>query len=154
MEEANKEEFSVEFTVFDDPVSKERPRTVIKADRYGRKKAHTYTPSKTKKFEETVGWVYKSFYGSEKFDKEVPLKVRVEFFLKPPKRGKKETEKMINGEIRPVTGKDVDNMAKSVLDGLNGVAYKDDSQVVELSVGKFYSNFPRTEIRIERFQGG
>jgi len=31
---------------------------------------------------------------------------------------------------------DVDNVAKSVLDGLNGVAYEDDDQVVELLVKK------------------
>lgn len=32
--------------------------------------------------------------------------------------------------------KDVDNMAKSILDGLNGVAYHDDSQVQRLVVSK------------------
>lgn len=32
--------------------------------------------------------------------------------------------------------KDVDNMAKSILDGLNGVAYHDDSQVQRLIVSK------------------
>ncbi len=31
---------------------------------------------------------------------------------------------------------DVDNVAKSVLDGLNGIAYEDDDQVVELLVRK------------------
>lgn len=32
---------------------------------------------------------------------------------------------------------DVDNIAKTVLDALNGVAYADDSQVVRLVVNKF-----------------
>jgi crossover junction endodeoxyribonuclease RusA len=32
--------------------------------------------------------------------------------------------------------KDVDNMAKSILDGLNKVAYADDSQIVRLMVSK------------------
>ena len=31
---------------------------------------------------------------------------------------------------------DADNIAKSVLDGLNGIAYEDDDQVVELLVRK------------------
>jgi len=31
---------------------------------------------------------------------------------------------------------DLDNVAKSVLDGLNGIAYQDDGQVVELLVKK------------------
>jgi len=32
---------------------------------------------------------------------------------------------------------DVDNIAKSVLDGLNGITYEDDDQVVELLVRKY-----------------
>ena len=32
---------------------------------------------------------------------------------------------------------DLDNLAKSVLDAMNGMAYKDDSQVVSLSARKF-----------------
>lgn len=32
--------------------------------------------------------------------------------------------------------KDIDNLAKSILDGLNGIAYLDDSQVVHLELRK------------------
>jgi len=31
---------------------------------------------------------------------------------------------------------DVDNLSKSILDGLNGIAFEDDSQVVDLHVHK------------------
>ena len=47
---------------------------------------------------------------------------------------------------------DCDNLAKAVLDALNGVLWQDDSQVVELSVSKWYAagdESPRTTIDVE-----
>ena len=43
---------------------------------------------------------------------------------------------------------DTDNLLKWVLDCLNGMAWKDDCQVVELYGKKEYSDNPRTEIKI------
>lgn len=150
MNENSKEEtFFVEFSVYGEPKSKERPRTVTKADRYGREKAHTYTPSKTKFYEQSVGLVYKSHYGTKKFGDGVPLRAEIDFYLEIPKRTAKGTKaKMLEKLVRPTKGKDVDNLEKSVLDGLNKIAYKDDSQIVELIGRKFYSDKPRVDIRI------
>lgn len=39
-------------------------------------------------------------------------------------------------------------IAKSILDALNKVAYHDDTQIVSLSVEKFYSDSPRVEVAI------
>jgi Holliday junction resolvase RusA-like endonuclease len=55
---------------------------------------------------------------------------------------------MIDGIIRPIKKPDLDNIAKIIADSLNGVAYRDDSQIVESSVAKFYSDFPRVEVEI------
>ena len=49
---------------------------------------------------------------------------------------------------------DVDNYSKSILDGLNGVAYEDDDQVVELQVRKYKvkrKEEERAEIEIREF---
>jgi len=43
---------------------------------------------------------------------------------------------------------DLDNMAKAVLDSLNGVAWVDDSQVSRLVVEKSYGTEARTTVRI------
>lgn len=43
------------------------------------------------------------------------------------------------GKLLPTKKPDVDNVAKSVLDALNGVAWLDDSQVVRLEISKSYS---------------
>jgi Holliday junction resolvase RusA-like endonuclease len=56
---------------------------------------------------------------------------------------------MLNNEILPMVKPDTDNIAKGVLDSLNGIAYQDDKQVVELKVNKFYNNTPYVRVMIE-----
>ena len=49
-----------------------------------------------------------------------------------------------------MTTPDVDNILKIVLDGLNGVAYADDSQVVEAACRKHYDGEKEgLEVRVE-----
>ena len=44
---------------------------------------------------------------------------------------------------------DIDNLLKFVMDAMNGVFYKDDSQIVDVDIKKQYSNTPCTIITIE-----
>ena len=44
---------------------------------------------------------------------------------------------------------DTDNIAKSILDSLNKIAYLDDKQVVDLEVHKFYNEKPCTFVIIQ-----
>ena len=46
---------------------------------------------------------------------------------------------MLYQEEYPLKKPDVDNVAKIILDALNGIAYRDDKQVVELYVKKSYA---------------
>ena len=55
----------------------------------------------------------------------------------------------ISNELRPNKKPDADNVIKLVADALNEVAYKDDTQIIELECRKFYSNIPRMEITLE-----
>lgn len=50
--------------------------------------------------------------------------------------------------IRPTKKPDTDNVLKVIADSLNQIAYKDDAQVVDASVRKFYSRNPRTVVCI------
>ena len=43
---------------------------------------------------------------------------------------------------------DLDNVAKAILDAMNGIVYMDDSQVVGLSVHKFYAEEDEINIKI------
>ncbi len=44
----------------------------------------------------------------------------------------------ILGRIRPTCSPDIDNIFKSVADGLNGIAYRDDSLIVSVTASKVY----------------
>lgn len=50
---------------------------------------------------------------------------------------------MIKGEIRPTKKPDLDNVAKIICDGLNKIAYEDDSQIIDLTVTKYYAEIPK-----------
>ena len=134
----------IRFTVYGRPYAKQRPRFSSK----GKRKA--YTPSVTKTQETKIALVYKSHYHGFKFAKGVPLRIVVDAFVAIPKSTtKRDREKMLSGELRPVKRiLDADNATKLAMDALNGVAYYDDAQIVEETGRKFYSDNPRTEIYI------
>ncbi len=48
----------------------------------------------------------------------------------------------------PITRPDLDNLVKAVKDALNGVLWRDDSQVIELEAKKIYGNPPGVEIEV------
>ena len=70
-------------------------------------------------------------------------------FVQVPKSDSKlKKQTKLVGEIRPTTKPDCDNLAKSILDSLNGLAYQDDKQVVELEVKKFYAEQPEVKVKL------
>lgn len=140
------------FVVYGKPVPKERARTVTNITGRGQKITHSYTPEKTANQEFNIAMVYKSIYHGARFGEGVPLRLNVDCFMSiPDSTSKRDRTAMIAGEIRPTKKVlDVDNALKCVADALNGVAYHDDSQIVEMSVRKFYSEEPRTEIFLAR----
>lgn len=56
------------------------------------------------------------------------------------------------GKIRPTGKPDLDNCVKCILDALNGVLWRDDAQVVELSVSKRYGYIAQTLIEVRACQ--
>ena len=60
---------------------------------------------------------------------------------------KSKKAKALAGIITPTVKPDADNLAKSVCDSLNGVAWADDKQVIKLHVIKAYG-VPRVEVEI------
>ena len=81
---------------------------------------------------------------------EQPLKMELTFLFKPPKSySKKKLLAVTKGELRYTKLPDADNLAKTVMDGLNRVLYKDDSQIVELVVKKEYGLEDGLKIKVE-----
>ncbi len=101
------------------PVAKERPRLT----KYG----GVYTPKKTADFEKLVAQSWVDQVGT-KFETGA-LEVHLAF-----------------GVVN--MAQDIDNLCKSILDGLNGVAWKDDRQVHKLNAWKYPTIKPEAQVSI------
>lgn len=127
----------MKFTIPGEPTGKGRPRVT---------KHGTYTPAKTVQYENLVKLCYKGLYH------EGPVAMEVKAFYKIPKSAsKKKKELMERCELLPTKKPDCDNVLKIIADALNGIAYKDDSQIVMAIVKKQYAEKPRVEVEIRRF---
>ena len=81
---------------------------------------------------------------------EGPLKVTIHVGVKiPDSKPKKWKADAISGAVRPTGKPDFDNTAKLVCDALNGIMWKDDSQIVDAHCTKVYAEVPQTVITIE-----
>lgn len=111
-------------------------------------KGHAFTPKVTKDYESLIKRNY--IIQSGKF-LEGPLRAKIIAYHKIPKSYTKKRVQAIRDKIElPVKKPDADNIAKVVLDSLNGTAYKDDAQVMELTVLKKYTEgIERVEFEIE-----
>ena len=78
-----------------------------------------------------------------------PLAVSLVFGMAiPASWSQKRTQAALDGTTLPTGRPDVDNLAKQVLDALNGVLWLDDAQVVDLHERKIYSANPSTLIQV------
>ena len=85
---------------------------------------------------------------------ECPVGARIHAFLPiPPSWGKRKKELALSGDVLPTTKPDVDNLIKSVIDGLNKIVFLDDSYIVDLSSSKRYSRTPRVIAEIYEVPG-
>lgn len=118
------------FVVHGEPISKARARFTKRGS-----KVVTYTPEKTKTGEMLMAAAYRAAGGKKDPSKETTFGVMATFHHGTHHR------------------RDVDNMLKLVLDGLNGVAWMDDTQVVEVAARKRYAgsrDLARTEVIVYR----
>ena len=122
----------------------------------------TYTPKDTLNYEGRVKHEYQVNYEGMVFEPHEQLKAVIIAYYQIPKGHYKfykrtnqtaldrQGELMLKGLKRPIKKPDTDNIAKICLDSLNGIAYHDDSQIVELCVEKWYAKEPSVEIAIWR----
>lgn len=130
----------MKFTVPGKPVGKGRPRVT----RNG-----TYTPKKTKDYQKLVATIAESEMDNY-FVHDEPLIATILCYYPIPKNMPKYKLQLIqDGKLYPIVKPDLDNVAKAILDALNGIVYKDDNQVVELHIKKLYSDDPKVVVKIE-----
>lgn len=131
---------TITFTVLGEPVGKARQRVT----RFG-----TYTPEKTVLYENLIKTEYRRQCNDHRFDDKQPLcmEVKAEYMI-PASASKAKRAAMARGEIRPMKKPDWDNVGKVVSDALNKLAYRDDTQIVDCTVRKFYSERPKITVKI------
>ena len=89
-----------------------------------------------------------------RFPDDAMLDLRILAYYSIPKSGsKKLKEQKLANIIRPTKKPDMDNVVKMIADALNQVAYKDDTQIVDCQVRKFFSEEPRVEVIIRQIGG-
>ena len=132
------------FTVPGQPQGKGRPRI-------GRIGAHArmFTPAKTVSYEGLIAHAaQQAMAGQPMLTGAVVLTLLLECQM-PASWSAKKQRAALAGEVYPTTKPDADNVLKAICDGLNGVAWRDDVQVVDVMMRKRYAATPcvRVDIR-------
>lgn len=137
------------FVIHGEPQGKGRPRFSTVAGH-----VKTRTPDQTVVYENQIKTEFISQCGQMKFPDDAMLDVRVlAYFAIPKSASKKKRAAMLAHKIRPTKKPDFDNIAKVVCDSLNGIAYRDDAQIVDAMARKFYSETPRVVVTIREYGG-
>lgn len=131
------------FTVPGNPQGKQRPRI-------GKVGAHArmFTPAATVAYEGLIAHAAHQAMAGAPLN-QGPMRLVLSIFCPVPASwSKKKQAQAIEGSLRPTTKPDADNTLKAVCDGLNGVAWRDDVQVVDVAMRKFYSDAPRLVVSV------
>ena len=133
----------MKFDIPGPPVGKERPRTVIGKDGF----SHTYTPQKSTNWGAVIqGFAIQAGARKQYTEDPVAVDIVIERAITKSwsKKRKQESLEFGYASSKP----DVDNVSKAILDALNGIAWKDDTQVAKLSITRFHSERDNTSVEI------
>lgn len=113
-------------------------------------RGHAFTPKDTVQYEKLVRNCYKQQDGRYL---EGPIKALIIAYYKIPKSySKKRVQAIRDGLEKPTKKPDADNIGKIILDSLNGIAYKDDANIIDLQVKKEYTEeIERIEFELINF---
>lgn len=128
------------FKILGSPVPQHRPR-FARAGKFVR----TYNVKEDTNYREKLYWEARQAVKAP-IPRSVPLVVELSIYRKLTKAVDPELAEM--GLVQPNTRPDIDNYIKQVLDGLNGIVWEDDGQIVRLVADKWYSASPRLEITV------
>ena len=113
------------------------------------KYGNAYTPDKTVLYENYIKLSYKKAFPSKPLTA-APLKMTIKaYYLIPLSWSNKKRLKAFDGDIKPTVKPDADNVIKVICDALNGIAYRDDKQIVDVRCIKIYDVAPHVKIYLE-----
>lgn len=137
----------MKFKIPGEPCAQGRPRfTVIRGH------AVAFDPAKSKNYKSFVKMLAMDAMDEQEWKyTELPLRIVICAWETIPKsKTKKFRQDALEGKEFPTVKPDLDNVAKTIMDALSGVVYKDDKQIVDLIVKKRYTDQePHVFVRIE-----
>lgn len=119
------------------PFAKQRPR-------FSRSSGHAFTPGETVSFERQVGII-----ASQLFPEPLsgPVLIQICAVFSPPVSASK--KRRVESLGRPHTQKpDLDNIVKAITDGLNRIAFADDSQIAAIHASKTWGEAAETVVHV------
>lgn len=136
----------IEFKVEGKPVPQPRPRVV----RMKNGQTRAYNSEKSVVYKRIIKAAALSEMNRQQLTMtERPLAMRLTFVFTPPKSyTKKKLAAVKSGELRYTKKPDLDNLAKAILDACNNTVYKDDSQIITLSINKEYGRTDHVAVEI------
>lgn len=130
----------VDFVINGNPIPAPRPRVPRRGKPYYTEPYLSYKENLKNKLLVIASGKEKPIYKKYK-----PLKVEINFYMPiPTSLSKKKRLEAI--DTYHVKKPDLDNLVKSILDGMNDIIFHDDGQVASLEVRKLLSDNPRTEV--------
>ena len=132
-------------TITIEPSPKERPRATVVGGH-----ARIYTPGTTAAYEKKIRDAWIRAHGDKPMDGQLLAKIFYGFPI-PKSTPKKKIPDMLARIVRPTVKPDLDNLDKAVMDALNKVAYKDDSQIVAKVSKKHYAEVPTVKVIISEY---
>lgn len=137
---------SLHFHVPGVPVAKGRPRTVVRG-----KFASHYTPKPTVQYENLVkAQAAQAMQGRPPM--EGPCALTIIACFPWPKSTTKKRRAAVDGAWKD-TKPDVDNVLKAVKDAMNGVVYRDDSQIATVTASKVLHDVPGLRVIVQSLEG-
>jgi Holliday junction resolvase RusA-like endonuclease len=138
----------VSFVVPGEAVGKGRPRVSTIGGH-----ARMFTPTKTANYETLISMAaQQAMNGRDLFAGPVMVEMKIIVSV-AASWSKKKTAEALQGLVMPTKKPDADNVLKAICDGINGIVFKDDVQVVNVSLSKRFGETPGVLVRVVPLEG-
>ncbi|UZD96253.1 RusA family crossover junction endodeoxyribonuclease [Pseudomonas corrugata] len=133
----------ITFIVPGEAIGKGRPRVSTIGGH-----ARMFTPKKTANYETLIAMAaQQAMQGRELIGGPVMMELAIRVAV-AASWSKKKTAEALAGDVMPTKKPDADNVLKAICDGINGIVFKDDVQVVNVSLSKRFSETPGVSVRV------
>lgn len=138
----------IAFIIPGQPVAKGRPKFARRGPA-----VVAYTPAKTASYENLVKIAATAAMAGAA-PSAAPIEITIALALQiPASWSNKRRALAAAGAIRATKKPDADNVLKGIKDGCNGIVWRDDAQVVSITLQKGYSEIPHASVSIRELQG-